>query len=267
MKYTIKQMATLLGTTTHKLRYYQKMGIIKPVIEESTGYRFYSVLDTRRFNLACCYCNLGFSIQDSLQLLSYEPVNAVIEELDNQKERIKKEITFKKLCLCKIDDLKFHLDNLQNTFNNVVETEMAEMIRIEFSAEEIINKDLEILSLRDELLKYSPLIEWTSRIKNSSVINKNNPMQYYYGINMKTEYAEKLGIDISKYTIIPKGTYLYTTFLKKDRSPFDYDTLAILQNYLHENNLNVTADGYSSCFHSTINKDDYNNYHYIIVKK
>lgn len=51
MRYTISEMASLLGVTTHTLRYYEKMGLIHPEVNEDTGYRYYTVTDTRRFNL------------------------------------------------------------------------------------------------------------------------------------------------------------------------------------------------------------------------
>ena len=51
MRYTISEMASLLGVTTHTLRYYEKMGLIRPEVNEDTGYRYYTVTDTRRFNL------------------------------------------------------------------------------------------------------------------------------------------------------------------------------------------------------------------------
>lgn len=51
MRYTISEMASLLGVTTHTLRYYEKMGLIRPEVNEETGYRYYTVTDTRRFNL------------------------------------------------------------------------------------------------------------------------------------------------------------------------------------------------------------------------
>ena len=44
MKYTISEMASLLGVTTHMLRHYEKMGIISPEVNEQTGYRYYTVL-------------------------------------------------------------------------------------------------------------------------------------------------------------------------------------------------------------------------------
>ena len=37
MRYTISEMASLLGVTTHTLRYYEKMGLIHPEVNEDTG--------------------------------------------------------------------------------------------------------------------------------------------------------------------------------------------------------------------------------------
>ena len=36
MRYTISEMASLLGVTTHTLRYYEKMGLIHPEVNEAT---------------------------------------------------------------------------------------------------------------------------------------------------------------------------------------------------------------------------------------
>ena len=40
MRYTISEMAVLLGVTTHTLRYYEKMGLIQPEVNRETGYRY-----------------------------------------------------------------------------------------------------------------------------------------------------------------------------------------------------------------------------------
>jgi len=48
MRYTISEMAVLLGVTTHTLRYYEKMGLIQPEVNRETGYRYYTAPATRR---------------------------------------------------------------------------------------------------------------------------------------------------------------------------------------------------------------------------
>ena len=64
MRYTISEMAALLGVTTHTLRYYEKMGLIQPEVNRETGYRYYTVTDTRRFNLCRELRAAGFTLEE-----------------------------------------------------------------------------------------------------------------------------------------------------------------------------------------------------------
>ncbi|NLC95951.1 MAG: MerR family transcriptional regulator [Erysipelotrichaceae bacterium] len=265
MKYSIKQMALLLGTTTYKLRYYQKLGIIKPIVDENTGYRYYSVLDTRRFNMACNYSNLGFSLQETLDILSSFDYDYINSNFTKKTEEIKKEIIYKELCLSYIDETKLELKYMSANINKVIIVHQEEYARLEFSKGEIINSDKKILEKRDELMKYSPLVKWVSRISKDS-INDLQDIEYFYGLNIKTKDAKELGIDIEGFTIIPDGKYLYTVFKKNTRDDFDKQTLTVIQDYLKENNINNINDAYSTCIFSTTENEDYVNFHNILLK-
>ena len=59
MRYTISEMAALLGVTTHTLRYYEKMGLIQPEVNRETGYRYYTVTDTRRSSCRICRSSMA----------------------------------------------------------------------------------------------------------------------------------------------------------------------------------------------------------------
>ena len=69
MRYTISEMAALLGVTTHTLRYYEKMGLIQPEVNRETGYRYYTVTDTRRFNLCRELRAAGFTLEECKDFL------------------------------------------------------------------------------------------------------------------------------------------------------------------------------------------------------
>lgn len=73
MRYTISEMASLLGVTTHTLRYYEKMGLIRPEVNEETGYRYYTVTDTRRFNLCRELRAAELSLEECRELIG-QPV-------------------------------------------------------------------------------------------------------------------------------------------------------------------------------------------------
>lgn len=60
MRYTISEMAELLGVTTHMLRHYEKVGIIRSETSEESGYRYYSVIDTRRLKKAHAYGDVRY---------------------------------------------------------------------------------------------------------------------------------------------------------------------------------------------------------------
>ena len=266
MKYTIKEISNLLGVTTHKLRYYEKMQIIEPEVNENNGYRYYSVIDTRRFNLARLYRGMGFTVEECCQLLGSISSASIIERINDQREKLQKEIEFKKACVNDMASYTAFLKRIPNFLDQVDEIELEEHIRIEFSDNEIIKKDKTILSFRDELLEYSPLIRWVSRIEKETIAKQTTQVNYHYGINMSLKKAKQLGIKISNYQIVPAGKYLITVFKKNDDPSFGWETLTLIQDYLKEKKITNYGDGYSSCIHSIISDDKYYNYHYLIVK-
>ena len=90
MRYTISEMAALLGVTTHTLRYYEKMGLIQPEVNRETGYRYYTVTDTRRFNLCRELRAAGFTLEECKDFLD-EPSTAVTDAmLDRQIRQLER---------------------------------------------------------------------------------------------------------------------------------------------------------------------------------
>lgn len=266
MRYSIKQMANLLGTTTHKLRYYQKLDIISPVSDIQNGYRYYSVLDTRRFNLACMYTDLGFSLNETVKILKHSKSDELIEKLNLQKEVIAKEILFKQLCLEKIDEFNRFFSIFDRLKNEVIEIELDDILRLEFSNQEIIEQNEHLIHLRNEVLKYSPLVQWVSRIPSPIVDLKEGELEYHFGLNINYQHALKLNLDVTQFQMIPKGKYLITIYEKKNRDPFGFDSFHRLQDYLKKHGISSHLDCYSSIVHSIAHNDHYLNYHYLLLK-
>lgn len=266
MKYTIKEISDLLGVTTHKLRYYEKIGIIQPEVNELTGYRYFSVIDTRRFNLARLYRGMGFSVEECYSLLGNMQSCDIIDAIENRREELKKEILFKRLCIDDLENYTDFLKKIPDLVDTVSIVELERHIRLEFSNNEKIIKDKEILRLRDELLEYAPLIRWVSRIPKETLDKKSGSLKYHYGINMRLKNAVELGLNLNNYQILEAGKYLVTVFKKNNDPTFGWETLRLMQDFLAQNNITQYGDGYSSCVHSTAMNDGYSNYHYLIVK-
>ncbi|MCI5773172.1 MAG: MerR family transcriptional regulator [Erysipelotrichaceae bacterium] len=265
MKYTINDIAKLLGVSSHKLRFYEKAKIIKPVSNNETGYRYYSVLDTRRFNLAQYYRGMNFSLDKVNQLMIKDDIAYVIAEIEKKEQEIQQNIIFEKLCLEEIEHYRYLLSLLNQDRNYVGTIELDDYIRVEFSNDETVVDDPKLLKLRDELLKYSPLIKWVSRIEKDSISSYTTP-KYHYGINMRKSHALALGIDISEYELIKKSKYILTFFVKDTRKPYERYTMASSLKYIQDHDIKNFYDGYSSCIKSTMIDDDYINIHYFMTK-
>ncbi len=84
MEYTVNSLAKLAGVSPRTLRYYDQIGLLKPLRVEQNGYRVYGdtqvdVLQQIRF-----FTELGFSLKEISKLISspeYDRERALAEQL------------------------------------------------------------------------------------------------------------------------------------------------------------------------------------------
>ncbi|MBN2239126.1 MAG: MerR family transcriptional regulator [Dehalococcoidales bacterium] len=71
MIYRIGDFSRLSRVTTRALRYYDEIGLLKPVrVDQVTGYRFYSVDQLPKLNYIVTLKNIGFSLDDINELMN-----------------------------------------------------------------------------------------------------------------------------------------------------------------------------------------------------
>lgn len=70
----VKQLADALGTSAHTVRFYTKIGFLKPVRNRSNGYKEYSEREKDRLRFVLCARQLGFSVED---------IQKIVREADN----------------------------------------------------------------------------------------------------------------------------------------------------------------------------------------
>ena len=112
MRYTISEMASLLGVTTHTLRYYEKMGLIRPEVNEETGYRYYTVTDTRRFNLCRELRAAELSLEECRELIGSPSVEQSDKMFARQAARLRRRQV--------LDELSIHfLEKIQEQYRTL----------------------------------------------------------------------------------------------------------------------------------------------------
>ena len=81
--YTIGELAKILGITAETIRYYERKGIIAPIHDQESGYRYYTTWDLHMLIRARCYLGFGLSIEETggiLQSKSLEEIDELLEK-------------------------------------------------------------------------------------------------------------------------------------------------------------------------------------------
>ena len=69
MEYSINALAKLAGITTRTLRWYDEIGLLKPLRASAAGYRIYGPLQLERLQDILFYRELGFELSDIRSIL------------------------------------------------------------------------------------------------------------------------------------------------------------------------------------------------------
>jgi len=69
MGYTIKELADLAGVSTRTLRYYDEIGILKPAIINSSGYRIYGKSEVDQLQQILFYRELGVELNNIKKMI------------------------------------------------------------------------------------------------------------------------------------------------------------------------------------------------------
>lgn len=94
MEYTVKQLADLSGVTPRTLRYYDRIGLLRPGRTTQAGYRLYGPAKVDRLQQILFYRELGLPLEEVARLLDQPGFDAQaalqshLVELETRRERL-----------------------------------------------------------------------------------------------------------------------------------------------------------------------------------
>ncbi len=92
--FTINEFAKACKTTKDTLYHYEKNEILRPTIDESNHYRYYTSLDFHHFQFISHLRNLGFTISEIREYQNERSTDGYISLLEQVREKTLKEIDF-----------------------------------------------------------------------------------------------------------------------------------------------------------------------------
>ncbi len=87
MEYTVKQLAELAGVSGRTLRYYDKIGLLKPAAFSPSGYRLYGQAEIDRLQQILFYRELGVRLEEIKQIMTAPSFDA-LEALREHREKL-----------------------------------------------------------------------------------------------------------------------------------------------------------------------------------
>ena len=94
MEYTVQKLARLAGVSARTIRYYDEIGLLKPVRLSSSGYRIYGRAEVDRLQQILLYRELGCSLEQIQQIIaspSFDALKALQQhrlQLLNERKRL-----------------------------------------------------------------------------------------------------------------------------------------------------------------------------------
>lgn len=267
-KYTISEMAELLGVTTHMLRHYEKMGIIRPEVNPENGYRFYSVIDTRRFNLSREFLACGLSLEQCAQLMGEmddQGTEALLKDAIAQQQR---QIEKSRIAIRFMGNVLREYPRLEELVGRVWVENLPVMWRLNVSEKEKAVLTPEALAQREQWLSCLPAVYWTSRIRKDTLrCFGSGPIDYEYGLMCYENDAIALRLKLTRdVERIPGGDYLVTIHEKSDRGAFTWENLSALTDYIQREHISVHGDAFPHILASRRAGDTMRNYHRVFMK-
>lgn len=180
----IGEMAKLHNLSIHTLRYYDKIGLLKPSsIDEKTGYRYYDEYDCFALDKIKAYRSVGMSINKIKTVL-----DGSIEDVESTYADIKKDV------LDKIQNLNQIASYLDDQLENIKQIRQCENIY-----------DPHVLHLPERVGYRIQVKEEDSMYKR---IEKLNKFEKCYNTNAEIFYIPTRLMDINEDKSISLGCYL-----------------------------------------------------------
>ncbi len=94
MRYGIRELSELAGVSARTLRYYDEIGLLKPLYVSEAGYRFYGEQEVERLQQILFYRERGFCLKQIREILEGENFNVEqalkehLAELEARREHI-----------------------------------------------------------------------------------------------------------------------------------------------------------------------------------
>lgn len=214
-RYKIGELEKIFGIPAQTIRFYESKGLISPIKDPETGYRYY---DNWTINFILDVIQLrqyDFSLNEIHDIFCANELEEVTKIIDSKEYELLKKISELQIIVELLDKKKHKIKQLDTPEFELVES--PQLLFHEYRSREALNvgpgMDVETVKWMNMI----PKAEASFIIDDIEVNQKTN---YRWGYAMDTRDAIEKGMDFSKNRILFSKKAIHTTFEAKSEDTF-----------------------------------------------
>lgn len=238
----IKDIAHLAGLSDNGLRLYEREGIIHLKHNEQSGYREFSVADSKLLSTGMTMSKFGFSLRETADMLNRKTLGQQVDLLEQRSREMNDELFFWMY-------VSRYLDERVSLMRRYESNPIACRI--------MPGRPLFFLPIHDENLKklkgsedsanwakQKPFSTCTALLSEERFLTGNGGEMS--GTSMWSEQVRYTGVPIRHAMLLGKNMHYVQGFVLTDNAnPLMPDSYAHVLNYLEKNGLEVCGDSFA----------------------
>lgn len=254
--YKIGDVAKILGISADAMRYYEKMGIVKPYKAETNDYRYYEAWDIN-FIIECLWFKqFGFGMKKIAHMVSSISYDELVETLQKASQKLQEELTFQKMLLSRLDEQARHLEICKSRLNKCDIQNSPEIVYYLNRHDYLYDDTPEIQKVSKQWLPYLSFGKrffFTTKIESTDALS--------WGFSMDKVYASNLTLDQSPHVVaLPPNRCIYSVFKRAGKYGISAYSLNYIVDYAKRQGLTLDGSAYGQLLCSVQEDNDMTGY-------
>ena len=264
--YKISDVAKILGISSELVRYYERLGILKPT-RGSNGYRKYTTRDINILTGSRKYIEMGFSLETVEFLLNHASLDDVINALSDMEESLAKEIRWKQLILNEIQQSKNKYKLIHNFGNMLPKFKIQNsppvyrincQNKMTISLEDILSNDVK------KWIQRLPVVRISPEFPVVSIYNMTD--DYYFGYLVDQSIAEELDLlDTPGIKFYPSQLCITTIIKSEGDNTIRPDLLQDAVKYMDNHSMEMIGNAWGDTIGNYTKDGIHQKYHLIYI--
>lgn len=253
MKYTAKDVSKIMNINRETLRYYEKLDLLSPEIDEKNGYRYYDDWDLNYIGECKHFRSLGFNIQEIKEIFQNDNLRDFTEKMEEKQQTYLNQLKFYEMLVKKNASDIEKLKNISTSlsFCQITETNQRYFVpnrkNFDFSC------SFEKQSVLNEMMDFYPFIDATIYITRNEYEDKKET--FSWGFSITAELAKAFSISTDSMTSLPAHKAIHCVVDAGERGNLNYTLFAPITAYMEEKNLQISGDIYGNLL-ARVNEED-----------